>query len=390
MPSDAHPSRSRVAAVAVLSCLVAVAFAALVGAGPIGDRLTSPIMDDPGQYRVIADEILDGTLPYVDGAVEHLPGAVTAMVVIGALASLTGIGFSVLWVLAMSICVVGATMAFASGPSGDSDRASQFLVLGLPLLPIVLFRVEPWLILFVVLSLTASLRGAQAISAVTAAVATTIKGWPLILLAMPWRAGARRAATVAAGVSGALIAAVALSEGFRDARAYTGIHTETLVGSLALLVRHVAGGALELVPAAGAAYVEGDRWAVVLNGCEGVAAIAAAVWIGRDAERKALVRALGVATVGIVLASPLLSAQFIYWLVPFAVFFASRRARQLMIATGALTLAVVVAWSPTDAWWAAITLTRNLALVTLAVVWITTARRDRQLEASTSRRNLPV
>ena len=57
MPSDVHPSRSRVAAFAVLSCLVAVAFAALVGAGPIGDRLTSPIMDDPGQYRVIADEV---------------------------------------------------------------------------------------------------------------------------------------------------------------------------------------------------------------------------------------------------------------------------------------------------------------------------------------------
>ena len=182
-----------------------------------------------------------------------------------------------------------------------------------------------------------------------------------------------------------------MTDGFRDPRAYTGIHSETLAGSFVLVIRHLTGAALELVPSAGAAYVDVAIGVVVLNAAVGIFFLLGGAWLGWSSTNRDLVRTLGVVTAGIMLASPLLSAQFVYWLIPFAIFFANERSRLITILVGVLTLLVVVAWSPTDAWWAGLTLGRNLALVALAATWLTTvAGAGQRPAASTSRKNLPV
>jgi len=206
-------------------------------------------------------------------------------------------------------------------------------------------------------------------SAAMTVVATLAKGWPLVLLAYPWRAGRKVAAGVAAVVSLGVLGLVSMTPGFQDGRAFTGIHSETIVGNLVLVGRHLTGSATGIDMTAGAAYVDVASIAVLLNlAIGGWFLVRGAVPAMRSYPIEHLVVPLGLAVMGIVLAGPLLSTQFIIWLVPF-VMFLDRPNRLLFIGIGLVSMTSIIWWDPSSAVWAATILVRNVMLIALAVLW---------------------
>ncbi|MDK1019482.1 MAG: hypothetical protein QGD89_08785, partial [Actinomycetota bacterium] len=141
---------------AALLAMVAVLIILEVTAA-MGDQ--SPIAGDPSLYDDIATAVFDGAMPYRDVSIEHLPGSVIPMVGVEAIARVTGSRFELLWPFAMGIVfVISVTIAEKYPTRYSSGR--RFIVLSLPLLPLVLFRVEPWLVLWVVAGVGLALRSA--------------------------------------------------------------------------------------------------------------------------------------------------------------------------------------------------------------------------------------
>lgn len=350
------------------ACIVAVAVSLTIIAFTESHGDQSPIAGDPGIYEGRIDEIFDGGVPYVDSTLEHLPASVVPMVVVSVAAMATDISYTFLWAVAMTVVFV-ATVWLWSVQSLPFPAGTRFLMLSLPLLPLALYRVEPWVVLLASVSIVLALHKRWIGSAAMTVVATLAKGWPLVLLAYPWRAGRRVAASLAAVVSLGLLGAVSMMPGFRDGRAFTGIHSETIVGNLVLVGRHLTGSANGIDMTAGAAYVDVASVAVLLNlAIGGWFLLRGAIRAMRSYPIEHLVVPLGLATVGIVLASPLLSTQFIIWLVPF-VMFLDRPNRWLFVGIGIVSLVSIIWWDPSSAVWAATILVRNVMLVALAVLW---------------------
>jgi len=77
---------------------------------------------------------------------------------------------------------------------------------------------------------------------------------------------------------------------------------------------------------------------------------------------------------GIILASPLFSPQFLFWLVPFVLFLMASRQRVFALVAVA-TLSTIVLWNPAVPGWNLLVFARNTMLVLLAVMWtLDTAR----------------
>ncbi len=328
----------------------------------------SPIAGDPPQYDEIAASMLDGELPYIDFSVEHLPGALVPMVVVGFISRQTGSSFATLWPFAMGLAFIAA-VAVADSLQTPKRAGRKFLLLSLPLLPLVLFRVEPWLMLWVVTSLSLAFRSSWGGSSVAAAIATATKGWPLLLFAMPFRLGRKQLAAIATVLTVLAIVSIAFLPGFRSARAFEGIHSETIIGNLVLVYRGAVGADLQIVGIAGATYVAVGQWAVALNVLIGLPFLALA---GREILRGTtaveLVHSMGLGVLGIILASPLFSSQFLFWLVPFVLFLVVSRQRTFALVS-VMTLISVVLWVPDAPAWNLLVLARNTMLVVLGIIW---------------------
>ena len=92
----------------------------------------------------------------------------------------------------------------------------------------------------------------------------------------------------------------------------------------------------------------------------------------------------------LLLASPLLSAQFVLWAMPF-VAIGGRRPEWLALAVaGALSTMLVGYWLPANTWWHLMLLARNVLLVIAAVGIVATLLTQSRDYASTSLKNLPV
>lgn len=352
----------------------------------------TPIAGDPSLYEQISDGILDGAVPYIDLTVEHLPVMLVPIVGVGGIARVTGVDYASLWPL-VTIAAVMASVLVAGALSLTDRYQARFAVAVVPMLPLVIYRLEVFVVLLVLVALVANERGRNVAGAAWTFAATLAKGWPIVLFTLPFRRAAVRVAVIGTALSVSALAVVAMLPGFREGRAFTGIHAETIVGNLVLVARHVAGVDLGLVGAAGATYVEAPAIAVVVNAAIGIAfGLVAVVAVFRTTDLAALVRICGLATLAIVLASPLFSAQFVFWLTPFTPLLAPT-GRRVAFAAGALSMLVTAFWNPLEAWWAAEVAVRNAVVVALAVIWareVVTVGSADSYPASTSLRNLPV
>lgn len=368
MSSSSRQSR----AVTVGLALVAVLFAVLAGLMILdltaANGNQSPIAGDPPWYNAIATAILGGSVPYFDVPIEHLPGALLPMLLVEGISRVTAVSFEALWPFAMGAAFV-VTVALADQIPSDFDSGRRFLLLSLPLLPLVLFRVEPWLMVWVVASLALAFREMWPAFAGTTFIASMTKGWPILLFALPFRLGGRRLAAIGATTTVVSLLAIGVLPGFREGRAFEGIHTETIVGNLILIFRAVTGADLQLIGIAGAAYTEAGTIAVLANALIGLPFIVlSAVVILRRESTDELVQALGIGVMGIILASPLFSSQFLFWLVPFVLLISARWRRVYVVASIA-TLLTVILWVPLAPAWSLIVLVRNLLLIVLTIGW---------------------
>jgi len=268
----------------------------------------------------------------------------------------------------MGIAFVAAVAMADSFPT-LTNGGRRFLLLSLPLLPLVLFRVEPWLILWVVASLGFAFGSSWGRSSIAAAIAAMTKGWPLILLTIPFRLGRRQLAATVAVLTVLALAFVALLPGFREGRAFEGIHTETIIGNLVLVYRDVFGSDLQLIGVAGAEYVSVGQWAVALNMLIGLPLLAVAIRnVLRQDTVVELIPSIGLGVLGIILASPLFSSQFLFWLVPFVLFLVAGRQLTFTV-IAVMTLLTIVLWNPWTAGWNLLVLARNALLLLFAVMW---------------------
>lgn len=328
----------------------------------------SPIAGDPILFNIIATRILDGSVPYIETPVEHLPGALIPMLAVRVTSSITGTSFEALWPLFMGFFFVVSVRIADRFPTPYS-AGRRYLALSLPLLPLVLFRVEPWLMMWVVASLGYALRSAWPRNITATLIATMSKGWPIVLLILPYRLGQKRLAVIFGALTAAALGWIFLLPGFQEGRSFVGIHTETIIGNLVMLFRSLNGTDLQLANSAGAAYVDVGSWAVVVNAVIGLPFIAVAtVALFRHHTTSELISSIGLGVTGIVIASPLLSSQFLFWMVPFVVFLAINR-RTLYLFTSLATLLTIIFWSPSDPTWSLLVLSRNGLLLALAVLW---------------------
>lgn len=353
---------------AVVACIVSFLFAFAMAELDIHDVLRTGLVSDVNAYERISDAVWGGGLPYVDVPIEHLPVSALAILVIGGFSELTGFPMWILWPLAMSACFVATTLTLDRVALADG-YGFRFVVVAAPLLPLALYRIEPWVVLITVLGV-AAWAGSRVTSATILTIAGALaKGWPVVIAGIGWRLGRRTVAVVSVVLSGLALLAMTAVDGFRSGRTFEGIHSETMVGSIALVVRHLTDSPLELVRTAGAIYVDVPSVWVIINALPGLAVIGLGVWAMLRSNGARLLEATGLVTAGIVLASPLASTQFIWWLAPFAAFAVVRVRRSYMLAAtiGLLTVSV---YEIDSAWWSVAVLACNVVLYTSVALWL--------------------
>ena len=137
---------------------------------------------------------------------------------------------------------------------------------------------------------------------------------------------------------------------------------------------------------AGSLYV-GTGWLPgAVNATVGAAVMGLAAL--RVRSRLPAIALLALATYGLPLLSPLLSAQMLLWPTLFVALLATAPHR-LAAATGVITTALLVWWQPAASWWAAVTVLRN-GLLIATVLLIARPRSSDEGQPKISRKNLPV
>jgi hypothetical protein len=343
----------------------------------------TPIAGDPGLYGDIADAILSGGLPYIDVTVEHLPVLLAPILAVGAVARLAAADFAALWPLVTIGAVIGA-VALAGRITVVDRYQDRFAIAVIPMLPLIIYRLEVFVVVLALAAIGSFARDDNRSGSAWTIAGALAKGWPIVLFALPFRRGAARLALMGATSAVALLAVVALLPGFREGRAFTGVHAETVAGNLLLLVRHITDADLGLIGAAGATYVEAPAIAIAANAMIGiVVGLVALRAMFQTTELVALLRICGLATLAIILISPLFSAQFVFWLTPFVPLL-TRTNRQVAFVAALLSMLVAAFWNPFEAWWALEVAVRNGVVLLLAARWAAEVIRHRDTNATRS------
>ncbi len=370
--------------------VLAFVVAAIGGIAARSVGAESVLTGDPFLYPERIAQIAAGHLPYVDATMEHLPLAIVPMALAFAVSSASGMSPAVTFAgVSVGMLALGGWAVDRAGRSLDHDAAvGRWLVLVLPLLPLVLFRNDIVAMVAAAIALWGFLADRTRAGFGATLIGIFAKGWPVVFALAEWWKGRRARAAGLVAVTVGLWVALMLTPGFRAGRSFSGIHIETVAGSLILLWRHLAGQPLALATHARAGYVEVGPWAIALEAAIGAVVAAAALGAVRRPFRIGGVPAmLATATVAVLLGSPLLSAQFLLWPTPLLAFSDDRRVLRLWVPMSALTIGYLMFWSPASPWWAIAVVVRNLLLVAVAVVTVAWLRRQTD---STSRRNLPV
>lgn len=312
-----------------------VAVAVVLVVLPLPDDLSGW---DVGRFAAIADQ---PGRPWRDVDVEYPPGTLLLTEALGAPAA--AVLNDRLAVLGLA-CVLA--IAVALGRIAGRRATVGWLAASLLLLPRALQGYDLVTALAVVLAVGAA-RRRPAVAGVLLAVGALVKTWPAVVLPAFWAARHRRAVVVAGAVGAvAAVAWVAYAglDGPRQVltfRGATGWHVESVPGT----VLAFAGDAARYEAGS---YRVGSIDPVLRFGLLAAFGAVALAMVRRP--RRLAVGALTLAA-ALLVTSPLLSPQFLGWLVPLAVLAwldGDRTPAGLTIAAAGMTTAVFAAWSPPE------------------------------------------
>jgi hypothetical protein len=379
---------------ASIACLGSIAYSLSAALLALNHVLTTGLVGDVFAYAEIADAVFEGGIPYIDTRVEHLPVALVPVLTLQAASRITGVPIWLVWPGAMSALFIASTVYV---DRFDAERPAGFIYIAvaMPLLPLALFRIEPWIVLLTAMAIASFLKNRTVQGAALTIAATLGKGWPIVVALLPWKRGRRAAALVSVGVSIAALVVVASQEGFQAGREFDGIHTETLIGSTVVLWRHLMGDPLQIFSVAGARYVAAPDWSVAVNAIAGLIAAGVAVVVARrKLDDRRIISLIGFSILAIILVSPLFSTQFIFWLAPFVAGTAVVN-RKLYVAGALFALASITIFHDKTLLWSVEVFAVNVLMLALAFEWgrrllASTHRSPNGQEPSTSFKNLPV
>jgi hypothetical protein len=347
-PTPVWAGRSTIALVAV-AVAVRVVAAALLIAGPWTDSAGELAGWDVERFARIAT--IDGK-PWQDADVEYPPGSVVVLEVLSDIGTGTDAPVEVVGLhravvaagLIIDFVVAGLVTLLGRWPAGR-----RYLLLGLPLVPMGLLRLDLWATALAVGAVAAGLIPASpgeradgatvgprrvglgvVAAGVMVAAGTMVKIWPALVVPALWSVPRVRAAV--AGVV-ATLAATALWLWWAGAgmapidqvvslRGASGWHVESLPGAAVALWSGLSGGA-DTVRFELNAYRIGtlDPFLVSVGRIVAVAVIVALAVRARRSAREPAPRAAVVmlgATAALIVTAPLLSPQFLLWLTPWA------------------------------------------------------------------------
>ncbi len=359
-------------------------------------RTFAVFIGDIAVYQSRIDTMIGGAFPYVDAwpyvetDFEHLPLSLLPLLTAHGIGRILGdppLGATLSLLNTVILALVLSVMARAGNAGERPDAARRWLFLIIPLLPVLLFRLDPVSLLFASAGLVYILRDQAGAAWTSAALGVAARGWPVVLAWSMWRRRRHGAASMLLAATALMAAGLLLLPGFREPRAFAGIHVETVAGSLLATLRLAAGADPSISVAANAQYVDAAMWVVLANGVAGAAVVAAAFIVGKPRDEATQ---LALLAYGVILVSPLLSAQFVAWPTIF-VALTARGPVRLVAATGALTTLLLLLWAPMSLWWETLLVLRNgMLLVTPLLLARASATPKEDVQASISRRNLPV
>jgi hypothetical protein len=300
---------------------------------------------------------------WVDRPVEYPPGSVLAIELLA-----RGSVVATHRLLAGLSLVADLAIGGLLGRVWSYRAGAAYLLLGLPLVPMGLLRLDLWSVALAVLAAAALVRRRPWLFALAVTAATMVKVWPALLVAAAIGAGRWRAAlagTVAMAGCGLLWLAwaggsLAPVEQVLTLRGATGWHLESVGGSLSALV---TGARPELQLNA---YRIGtlNQPAVLAGRALTVGTVAALAALafrrgrgagGGTSDSLALGLVMAGGTASLIVTAPLLSPQFLLWLTPWVAIVAtgqegrwSAAVTWLAAAAIALTGLVLAAYRPPD------------------------------------------
>jgi len=332
----AWPAWAPWALVAGLVAVRVVAVVVLLATGVADEH--SVLGGDTRRYREYFDT--PGT-PYRDFAVEYPPLTLgfTALVHRPSV-------WATIAVLAATQLVLELVVAAVLARTWGRRAGLAYLVLGTPMafFPFPYVRIDLLSVALAVLGSALARRGRQIAGGATLAAAVFAKVWPVVLvpallLRRQWRALGAWAAVAATG----LVAwwAWAGADGIRQVATFRGAQGWQIESFPGVLVHMADPGSSRVEQGAWRTEVAVPGWSKVLMGVA-VVAVAAAAWrlaarsTGHRRELAVDAYAPLAAVVAMIVLAPILSPQYVLWLVPFAAIAAAAGDRTI----GALTLAV--------------------------------------------------
>jgi hypothetical protein len=305
--------------------------------------------------RVLAIEA--GGIPYLDPVFEHLPGMLVPLFAARVLSVFgDAFAFAVVFSALMALCVLGTARLLDRVVV--SGAGTTFVALAAPMIPLIVFRNDAWVTLLAVAALipvrTRVIWGILAILS---------KGWPLVLAA---RVFASRSLGIAAAYMGAGVLALSAmrSPGFSATQDANGLHSETVAGSILGLTRMIGERDLGLEWTT-AMYLETPSWAFIVGPLLAlIAGIFGLAGVRRDPSS---LPAIGVLVGAVILASPLFSTQYVFWILPFVVASSIQRTKALALTLSLASFLVIVFWNGlfVSVWWWSLVVVKNVLFIGL-------------------------
>lgn len=341
----------------------------------------TPILGDPILYGDLAHSILDGARPYLDLPFEHLPAMLAPILAVEIISRIVGSPFTGLWPLVTITTMVGI-VGLARPILIDKNYQGRLATAALPMFPLIIYRLEAFVVLAAILAIRSFQHSRVRWGTFWIFIGVLAKGWPIGMFLIPDRLGRRRLAVLLLVCSIGTLAFIASLPGFLEGRSFAGLHTETVVGDITLFFRQLLGKPLNLIAAAGATYISVPTAAVIGNATLGIPVIVLGmVQALRSNELRGILRDTGLVVAGLIIASPLLSPQFLFWLLPFVVLL-KRPSLTVYMTTGALSTAIVLFWNPGAIWWTSLVFVRNLSFLALIILWLWESLRSTDPEFS--------
>lgn len=324
---------------------------------------------DTVYYEQSMKRLFAGEVPYLGFPFEHLPLSIVPMGFAYVISAATGLSYALPFALIsiLLLFVTGEVVAQTAQQLGIEGAGMRWVWIVAPIVPLVMFRVDALSVLLASSAVMAAMSGREGVSFAAAAGGIMAKGWPVMLGAIDWWRGMRSRAVALVVATLLMSLALVSSAGFRSGRSFSGIHQETVVGSIVTTFRGLVGADIGLVAAAGAVYVDVGRWAVWVTLLIGLAiGVIVLMPLRRPFTWHGGVGMAAGLTFAILLGSPLLSPQFLLWPMPFVAIAGSRSSGIALAVAGGLSVLFAALWQPGLVWWHGMVLIRNGVLILAA------------------------